>query len=119
MAYRDFDSCRSKSHYSEVVGPDEGGEEALTEYRLLKIFKLKKPVDPKVAAAIAAAARLHAATTGSSSCSSSSKNAGATAQQRGSSGKSGNSSSSKDFSYTQEFSFCRVKIHTGRTHQIR
>ncbi|PFH32549.1 hypothetical protein BESB_018670 [Besnoitia besnoiti] len=133
IATRDFDSNRSKSHFSEVVGPDEGGDEALTEYQVVRVFSLRQPLHRKIQTAMSVAARIAASPSSSSSS--------ATAERTRGNGASGTSSAAsakaagsgkgspvsnaaaaankKDFTYSQEFSFCRVRIHTGRTHQIR
>ncbi|PHJ19825.1 rna pseudouridine synthase superfamily [Cystoisospora suis] len=140
IATRDFDSNRSKSHFSEVVGPDEGGDEALTEYQVVRVFGLRQPVHPKIQAAMTVAARLaaNATSSGVSSSSSSTGSSGtsttagggvttsrsapaatSSGSTKGASPSSSSSTNKKDFTYSQEFSFCRVRIHTGRTHQIR
>ncbi|KFH02797.1 RNA pseudouridine synthase superfamily protein [Toxoplasma gondii VAND] len=128
IATRDFDSSRSKSHFSEVVGPDEGGDEALTEYQVVRVFGVRQPVHRKIQAAMSVAARIASSPSSSSSSSSAPSDrargsgaaaAGAKAAGSGKGSPVSGTAAKKDFSYSQEFSFCRVRIHTGRTHQIR
>ncbi|KAF8819531.1 Rna pseudouridine synthase superfamily protein, partial [Cardiosporidium cionae] len=109
---RDFDG-RSKSHFSEVK---KGGEKALTEYKLLKVYRLKRDVGSMAGIASGDGALLH---TNRSEILKSSRSGGNSTLSEGDTLDRTLSSKGENSEAKREFSLCNVRIHTGRTHQIR